>query len=177
MAGGVNRKGFERLIKRHLEPAMQLAIRLTGDQDAADEIVQETMLKAVRSWTSFRGQSQFKTWLFRIMINAFRDRLKRQKRVRENSEPAGDGQPDTVHAKTDSVEASLEAKELNEVVTLLISRLPERQREVLILSSYQQLSNEEIAATLEIKLANVHSNLSTARKKLKQQLAPYVNKP
>lgn len=171
MASG-DRAQFERLIKKHLQPATQLALRLTGEWNAAEDLVQETMLKAVRNWETFRSQSQFKTWLFRIMINAFRDRLRKQKRTNEHVE----SNVDTVEPASDLSEvadASAQVHELGEVVASLIAKLPERQREVIVLSTYQSLTSSEIAEALEISIANVHSTLSAARKKLKQQLAPY----
>lgn len=172
MASG-DRAQFERLLKKHLQPATQLALRLTGEWNAADDLVQETMLKAVRSWETFRSQSQFKTWLFRIMINAFRDRLRKQKRVDEHVE-LGVNAKEPASDVSKVVDATAEASELGDVVAALVARLPGRQREVIVLSAYQSLSSSEIAEALGISVANVHSTLSTARKKLKHQLKPYL---
>jgi len=172
---GLERLGFERLMKQHLQPATRLALRLTNKLDQADDLVQETMLRALRSWTTYGGRSKFNTWLYGIMINVFRDQLKKQKRNREvNTDSLGDEYVLAAGADV-SATAAVEANELAEVVADMIARLPTRQREVLVLSTYQNLSHEEISETVGISLANVYSTLSAARKKLKHQLAPYID--
>ena len=74
----VDRQTFDRLMLEHLPAAHRLAIRLTGEQGGAEEIVQEAMLRASRRWESFRGQAKFTTWLFQIVINVFRDGLRKR---------------------------------------------------------------------------------------------------
>lgn len=157
---------FERLVKEHLDSTTRVAIRLTGNQDLAEELVQETMLRAVRNWESFRHQAQFNTWLYRILINAFRDQHRTKPRVN-----FVEVQPNTHVAKSDPVEANVETTELSDLVGKLIAQLPERQREVLVLSTHEQLNNQQIADALKIEVSNVHATLSTARKKLKEWLA------
>ena len=161
-----NRALFEKLALANLDSATRVAHRLTGNQDLADELVQETMLRAVRNWESFRHQSEFKTWLYRIMINAFRDQLRRKPKV-----DFVEVDPSQYLSSANSAESNVEAKELGEIVAELIAKLPQRQREVLVLTTYESLTNEQIAKTLNINVANVHANLSTARKKLKEWLA------
>src|SRR5258705_10115176 len=73
----VDRDTFGRLVLEHLPAAQRFAIRLCGNVDAAEEIVQEAMLKAAKSWKSYRGEAKFKTWLFAIVVNAFRDWLRK----------------------------------------------------------------------------------------------------
>ena len=146
-----NRALFEKLALANLDSATRVAHRLTGNQDLADELVQETMLRAVRNWESFRHQAQFNTWLYRILINAFRDQHRTKPRVN-----FVEVQPNTHVAKSDSVEANVEATELSELVGKLIAELPDRQREVLVLSTYEQLSNQQIADALKIEVSNVH---------------------
>ena len=164
------RAGFERLIKTHVEPTSKLAYRLTGNWDVAEELVQETMLRAVRNWESFRNQSQFKTWLYRILINAFHDQNRRQNK---SNLQVSDEQIESVCCEQNT-SSQAEANELSNIVGQLIARLPDRQKEVLILSTYESLSNREISETLGITVANVHSNLCMARKRLKQQLGKYL---
>ncbi len=165
------RAEFEKQIKLHLDSTTRLAMRLTGNWDVAEELVQETMLRAVRNWESFRHQSLFKKRLYRILINAFRDQLRRQPKadftqIEETDCPATEA----------TAEAKAEAGELGEIVASLIAELPERQREVLVLTTYESFSSEQIATTLNINIANVHSNLCTARRRLKQQLSHYLDK-
>ena len=161
-----SRAKFEGLVKANLDCTTRVAIRLTGNQDLAEELVQETMLRAVRNWESFRHESDFKTWLYRILINVFRDQLRRKPKVAFVEVEQNQHQ-----SNEHSAESSAEAQELSEIVAGLIAQLPQRQREVLVLTTYESLTNEQIATTLNINVANVHANLSTARKKLKEWLA------
>jgi RNA polymerase sigma-70 factor (ECF subfamily) len=164
------RREFERQINACLEPTLRLATRLTGNIETAEELVQETMLRAVRNWESFRGESQFKTWLYQILVNTFRDQLRRQQKVEFT--PYEDGHSATSDNWTES---AAHANELSEKVAQLIAQLPQRQREVLVLSTYETMKPDQIAATLQISVANVHANLCMARRKLKQKLKPYLN--
>ena len=125
--GRGERTKFERLMKSHLEPVTNLALRLTGDFNAADDLVQETMLKAVKSWETFREQSSFKTWLFRITINTYRDSL-RSRLTKQNQTQSLEDSPnaDAIHSAP-----SGGAEELGELISKLIQQLPDRQRETL----------------------------------------------
>lgn len=159
------RTEFERQILSQLEPALRVAIRLAGNHHEGEELMQETMLKATANWQSFRQQSSIKTWLYRILINTFRDQLRRQKKWTTESieiEQCVD--------RSATVTATAAATELQELVAAMIKDLPPRQREVLVLSAYEAMSAEQIAESLSISPASVHSNLSLARKKLKERL-------
>jgi RNA polymerase sigma-70 factor (ECF subfamily) len=167
MARSGERATFERLVDESLPDALRFAQRLTGDPDMAEEVVQEAMLRASRGWRSFRGESQFRTWLFRIVINCFRDRLARRRpagRLPEEVDDAGQGDPGTVAA----------TRELGQIIAGKVSSLPPRQREILILASYEGLAPRDIAQMLGITEANVHATLHVARRRLRQQLAPYL---
>ncbi len=149
---------------------MRFATRLTGDADRAEDVVQEALVRVVRSWSGFRGEAAFRTWLFRIVINVFRDALRK-----------ASGGPAELEAYRDAVDPSAadpsdaaSAVELEERVAGEVSRLPPRQREVLVLSVYEGLSAREIASVVEISEANVHSTLFAARSRLKSRLAAYI---
>ena len=70
----VDRLTFDELMLEHLVPAQRFAIRLTGDVDAAEDVVQTALVRAARSWQTFGGRSTFRSWLFQIVVNACRDR-------------------------------------------------------------------------------------------------------
>jgi RNA polymerase sigma-70 factor (ECF subfamily) len=164
----VDRDSFDRLMLEHLAAAQRLAIRLTGELDRSEEIVQEAMLRASRAWQSFRGQSRFTTWLFQIVINVFRDQLR--KRANRN-EPVGD---DVADRRADDPSHALAGAELGELVARHVSSLPPRQREVLVLVAYEQMPPEQVAELLGISDQNVRTNLHFARQTLKKQLAEYL---
>jgi RNA polymerase sigma-70 factor (ECF subfamily) len=165
----VDRETFDRLMLDHLSAALRFAIRLLGDPHEAEDLVQEAMLRAARNWKSFRGASSFRTWLFQILINAFRDRL-RGKRAR--SEAMGDEVSDV--RSIDPLIAT-QVAEMAEIVAKLVSSLPPRQREVLVLMVYEQMSSSDVAKMLGMTEQNVRTNLHFARQRLKAQLGPYMS--
>src|SRR4051794_26771466 len=73
-----DRHTFDRLVLEHLTTAHRFAIRLTGDPDEAEELVQEALGRAAGAWRTFAGRSTFRTWLLQIVVNAFRDHLRRR---------------------------------------------------------------------------------------------------
>ena len=164
----VDRESFDRLMLEHLSGTLRFAVRLLGDPHEAEDLVQESMLRASRNWKSFRGASSFRTWLFQIVVNAFRDRL-RVRRV--NSEAVGDALSDPR-----AIDPSLatQGAEFGEIVATLVSLLPPWQREVLVLIAYEQMSPTEVAKMLEMSEQNVRTNLHFARQRLKAQLQPYM---
>lgn len=166
-----NSPSLDELVLAHLPDALRFATRLTGELHAAEEIVGEALLRAVRSWPSFRGEATFRTWFWRIVLNVFRDRL----RARHNDNAGLDEAEEAVDTSAcEPIDAVLTV-ELGEVVAREVSHLPRRQREVLVLAVYEGLSTAEIAAAAEISEANVHATLSLARARLKQRLARYLN--
>lgn len=161
---------LDRLVQMHLKDALQLAVRLSGRTDSAEEIVQEALLRAAKSWKSFRGEAEFRTWLFRIVINVFRDWLKRRE-----SSLSLDGLTDSLpDLKADRPDSAILRKEFQEFVAERVSALPPRQREVLILMTYEELTAAEAALVLGISEANAHSTLHVARERLRRELAPYL---
>lgn len=165
----VDRETFDRLMLDHLSAALRFAIRLLGDPHEAEDLVQEAMLRAARNWKSFRGASSFRTWLFQIVVNAFRDRL----RAKRPTSEAIDDELSDVRSIDPLVET--QGAELAEIVAKLVSSLPPRQREVLVLIVYEQLSPGDVATMLEMTEQNVRTNLHYARRRLKTQLGPYMS--
>ena len=165
----MDRTTFDRLVLEHLAAAQRFAIRLTGDPSAAEDLMQDALLKAHRARQTFRGQSKFTTWLFQIVVNCFRDGLDRQK-ARGACEPIGEEIEQTIASPGDEAQA----KELGAQIAAAVSKLPPRQREVLVLSAYEGLSIGEIARVLSMSEQNVRTTLYLARERLKSQLSRYL---
>ena len=162
-----DRSILDRLVREQLPAALRFAVRLTGNLDVAEDVVQEALLRVARSWNTFRGESQFRTWLFRIVINVVRDHGHTRDQATELPEDVRDDRtPDPVDA--------VEARELGELVAALIAQLPPRQREVLVLMTYEGLGVRETAEMLGVSLGNVRTNLHLARERLRKQLARYL---
>lgn len=167
MGTGFDKASFDRLVLDHLPRMHRLAVRLTGDVDAAEDVVQEAMVRALRSRRTFAARSRFSTWITRIVINAFRDWISK----RPSMEGLCEDMPDSAAA---SPPVGAEHHELGEVVARMVSSLPPRQREVLVLIVYEQLTSAEAAAALGISQQSVRTNLHHARRRLKRQLRPYL---
>jgi RNA polymerase sigma-70 factor, ECF subfamily len=170
MTGGGNQALLDRLVAERLPEALRFALRLTGCQETAEEVLQEALCRAVRAIGSFRGQSQFHTWFYRIIITTFHDHLAAsarqgcsEKLTEELDDPRADNPP-----------TAAMANELRDMIAQRISALPLRQREVLLLAAYERLRPSEIADMLGISEANVHTNLHYARTRLREELTPYL---
>jgi RNA polymerase sigma-70 factor (ECF subfamily) len=163
-----DRESFDRLVLENLAALQRFAIRLTGDLDQAEDLAQEALLRVTRSWESYRGQAQFRTWLFQVAVNAFRDGLR--KRLPPDELPNG-----LVDLRGPAPSAGAEQNERGSLIAKAVSSLPPRQREVIVLRTFEQLSVAEVATALDITEINVRAQLTYARKRLKELLAPFLD--
>ena len=170
MTAAGNQGLLDRLVAEHLPDALRFALRLSGCQAAAEEIVQEALCRAARGIASFRGQSQFRTWFYRIVISAFHDQLAASARQR----CAGELTDELCDPRSENPLATAMANELRHIIAQRISALPLRQREVLVLTAYEQLRPSEVATVLGISESNVYANLHYARARLREELTPYL---
>ena len=161
---------FETLVRKYMKDAYAFCLRLTHDPEEAEEISQQGFVSAYRALAGFRGESTFKSWLYRIFINHFRDR----RRARRREETRREAWEAERHGAAVLDASPLQMGELSERVKGCVQRLPDRQREVLVLHLYEELSYLEIAAVLECSYDDVKMNLSLARKRLKQELKEYL---
>jgi RNA polymerase sigma-70 factor, ECF subfamily len=164
-----DRTTFDRLVLEHLPAAQRFAIRLTGDPNAAEDLMQDALLKAHRSWQTFRGESRFQTWLFQIVINCFRNGLGRH--------DGGEQLRDSLEAADDRPEPGrcAQGRELGELVAREVSNLPPRQREVLVLITYEQMPIRDVATVLGLNEQNVRTHLHYARDTLRRRLRKYLD--
>lgn len=154
----IDRDAVDRLVVEHLPAALRLALRLTGDADIAEDVVQNALCRVLREWRSFRGEAAFSTWLFRIVLNVDRDR-RRQRDILplpDEEMACGADLP---------VEKAL-ANELHGTIRAAIDGLPQRQREVALLILGEGLPPDEVARLLKTTRGNVHTCLHLARKQI-----------
>lgn len=152
------------LVDRHLPRLHALAFRLTGSSADADEICQDAFVRAwrqARDWRS--GQARFATWLHQVVLNLSRDRL----RARRAAEPL-DAADALVAA--DDPERAQQQRDRSRLLQQALQGLPERQREALVLCHYQELSNIEAAALLQLSVEALESLLARARRGLRAAL-------
>ncbi|MCA9235001.1 MAG: sigma-70 family RNA polymerase sigma factor [Planctomycetales bacterium] len=155
----VNRRTIDRLVVDHLPAALAFAQRLAGNADVAEDLVQETLCRVLRQWKSYRGQAAFKTWMFQILLNADRDRRRRQRSTDDVPQ-----EQLTIYAP--SPHQRVTAEELREQIRREIARLPDRQREVAVLTLGEGYTAAESAEILGTSVANVQTCLHLARKRI-----------
>lgn len=174
MSDAPDRQLLDRLVREHLAELLRLAVRLTGDLDAAEDVLQDALTAVARSWRRFRQEASFRTWATRIVVNAFRDRLRRVDRAAAMRMTPLDDDP--ADRRSSQPHDAAEQVEMGEQIARCVSSLPPRQREVLVLIVYEGLSTAEVADVLEMTAANVHSTLYAARQRLARELAVYLDR-
>jgi len=158
------RNAFDRLVERHQRDIYRLCFRYVNDHQDANDLAQETFLRAYRGIGRFRGESGFSTWLYRIAVNAC---LSFRARRRAECEPLPDGLSDGA----DGAPERMERDETSRRVRQAVARLPDRQRATLILKVYHELTHEEAAEVLGSSVGTVKANLFHALANLKRLLA------
>lgn len=163
-----DRSAFDELVRRTYVDTYTLAVRLTGNEEDARDVVQETYLRAWKSLKRFRGDAAFTTWLYRITANASYTLVDRRRRRRTSPIEDVPEQIDTrVEARTeDLVGATLG---LGELATSL-DRLSPSLRSLVILKDVYGLSHEEIAEDLGISVSAAKVRLHRGRKRLREML-------
>jgi len=154
---------FRQLYRRHTPRLHQLALRLLGGNDAdAEDVVQDTWIKAVEKLDTFRWESAFGTWLHAIALNVTRESARRRGRRQETALPE-DQEPEAP-APLDHVEVmDLERA---------IATLPDGYRTVLVLHDVEGYTHEEIGERLGVAAGTTKSQLFWARRAMRAQLAP-----
>ena len=164
---------FNQLVMAYQGTAYNVAYRVVGDGDAAADACQDAFLKAYKALSQYRGGS-FKSWLMRIVTNTCYDQIRYQSRRPANSledmaENSGPEQVKLVNGSERPEERVLRS-ELQDLLQLAISQLPEDQRMVLVLNDVQGFSYQEIAEVIDQPLGTVKSRLSRARNGLRDCL-------
>jgi RNA polymerase sigma-70 factor (ECF subfamily) len=155
-------KDWEVLFQSQIPNALRLAVRLAGNVHDAEDILQESLLRAARARETFRGDCSFRTWLHRIIVNVFR--------TWASSRPSLETLLDDPVAPCDTTEEQNEQQRRSELIAQQVSRLPARQREVLVFVTYETMSPQDVAELLGLSIQNVYSNLAAARQQLRKSL-------
>lgn len=166
-AGRGDRLAASRLIARHSAKILSVCLRTLGDRSAAEDCAQETFLKLWRTADRWKpGAAKIETWLYRVATNACIDRLRRKR-----PDMTADEVPD-VADEAPLADARLIAAERRRTVDQALGELPNRQRLAIVLCHYEEMSNAQAAAVMNVSVEALESLLSRARKRLKESLAP-----
>jgi RNA polymerase sigma-70 factor, ECF subfamily len=165
-----DRTAFDRLVKLTYADTYTLAFRLTGDEEDARDVVQESYLRAYRGLKRFRGDAQFSTWMYRITANCATTYL--GKRGRHRHEELTEDVPLDQDRPAGNPEANLDARARSDSLQQALRRLPPRLRAVVVLRDVYDLPHESIAAELGISESAAKVRLHRARRKLREDLYP-----
>jgi RNA polymerase sigma factor (sigma-70 family) len=154
---------FAELVRRYQSPIRSFLTRMThGDSHLADDLAQETFLKAWQKLAAFRGEARFSSWLFGIALNEFRSAARRRKELSwAEIEDIPVEEPSTTH----DIHLGLD-------LTEALKRLNFNERAAVLLCCQNGLSHEEAAQVLECPLGTVKTNVLRGKDKLRKFLAP-----
>jgi RNA polymerase sigma-70 factor (ECF subfamily) len=143
---------------------------LTGNNQEAEDLVQETYLKALKGFSSFRQGTNFRAWIFRILRNTFltsRTGLQATRTVPLEDE---EGESSAAPVTTETPESVLLGRASQEAIQAALAKMPVIFREVLLLSDVEEMSYQEISEAVSIPVGTVMSRLHRARRAMRQEL-------
>jgi len=180
-----DREAFDGLVGLYTPQIYNLALRITGSSEDAEDCVQDAFVRAFSRLHTFRGEAAFSTWLFRVAINVANDSAKRRTRrplpASQLAAADSDGEgpdletiagPNAEQAPTPDEAAIL--RQRREIVLAAVQSLPDHHRAVVLLYDFQGLSYDEIAHITGTRVGTVKSRLNRARLALKELLTPHL---
>jgi RNA polymerase sigma-70 factor, ECF subfamily len=162
-----DRSAIDELLRRYERTIYRFGLRMCGDEDAAREVLQETMIAAFRHLPEFRGDAALSTWLYRIARSFC---LKERRR-----EHPDDPLEDTVATSDPAPDARVHAREIGAALAAAIGALSPEHREVIVLRDVEGLSAEEAAGVVGVETGALKSRLHRARVELRRHLTALLN--
>jgi RNA polymerase sigma-70 factor (ECF subfamily) len=163
-----NQQAFRFLVERHSRLVFRLAYRMTGNEQDAEDLVQESFLRAYKQLHTFDERAAFGTWLHRICVNCSLDFLRARKR-RQNDEPSW---LDQLATPEPSPERLTQSNQVARMLEPALEKLSENERAAFVLRHYEGSSIEEIARVLGIQTSAAKHSVFRAVQKLRRSLAP-----
>ena len=171
---------FRILFEDYHQRIFNVCLRIIGDRGEAEDITQDVFVKVYKALCSFRHQSAFGTWIYRIALNLSFNHVRKNKKFRrisirefESVSFSGAGQRMSDAARPDDM---VEKKEQERIIARAIGTLPEKQRMAVILQRYEGHSVQSIAEHMHCSIESVQSLLQRAKKNLYVRLLPYLKK-
>jgi len=167
---------FEELVNRYERKIYRLGMNITGNPEDAEDVLQETFLKAFEHLPDFREDSRFYTWIVRIGVNEALMKLRKQRASREvpigdSVDESGEVTPREFADWKPNPEQQLARTELEEILRKAVASLPPSFRTVFYLRDVEELSTEETAELLNLSVAAVKARLFRARLRLREELS------
>jgi RNA polymerase sigma-70 factor (ECF subfamily) len=175
-----DRSEYALLVEAYTDRLYRLAIRMTGNEQDAEDVLQETFIKIFRNIEGFKGNSSLSTWIYRIAMNEALMLLRKHKPEGYSLDDDNEDEdmiPREIAAWDPLPEQTLMSTEMTRHLTEAVLQLPETLRGVFLLRDTEQLSVKETAETLGITEGTVKVRLLRARLKLRQYLNTYFHEP
>ncbi len=169
---------YRQLVDRHKRKLYGVMIRLVGDPDVAEELAQETFVKAYAGISGFRADSTFGTWLVQIGVHAARDQIRRTQRLRQRrivsletyrESHGGDAGPADTRRASDP-QSGIESEEARTLVRQALAQLPPEYREILVLKHFEDWPYERIAQATGDSVGTLKVRAHRARRLLRERL-------
>lgn len=174
------KQAFDLLVIKYQRKLARLISQFIRDSGEVEDVTQEAFIKAYRALPSFRGDSAFYTWLYRIGINTAKNFLVAQGRraptntQRFDSEDAENFEEGGNLRELNTPESELMSKQIAQTVNLTLDELPEELRTAIILREIEGLSYEEIASVMNCPIGTVRSRIFRAREAISEKLRPLL---
>ena len=173
-------RSFDLLVLKYQSRAIAIAIKFVKDIHIAEDIAQESFIKAYKSLNSFREESAFYTWLYRIVSNTSKNYVASKKRRKEYSESefysAEDNHSNILDISGgDSPEDILAANDLRETIFAAVSNLPEEIKTAISLREFEGLSYEEISEVTSCPIGTVRSRIFRGREIIQERISPLLS--
>jgi RNA polymerase sigma-70 factor, ECF subfamily len=172
-----SRHQFDKAALPHLRDLYAIAMRMTRNPDAAQDLVQETYLRAYGAWSRFAEDSNCRAWLIRILTNSYINHYRRARSHRSFTQRSEDEKLQALYGEATrpavrSAEATLCSFTFSDEVDRALGELDDDYRLVILLADVEEMRYKDIAAALGWPIGTVMSRLFRARRKLEEKLAP-----
>lgn len=162
-------KAFEMLVKKYQKKIYFLAMRMTRNHDVADELAQESFVRAYMSLASFQQGRNFYTWLYRIAVNQILNYLKHKSFTVSLDTPSGQTFLEQIPTSPDQLSRLMNNEQM-QIFQIALEKLPPTQKTIFMLKTYEEFSYDEISKIMGCSVGTVMSRLFRARARLKNAL-------
>lgn len=175
-AKGGDEEAFHLIFNRYGRPVLSFIYDLVHNRELAEELAQETFVRAYRNLAGLKDELRFSTWLFGIARNVTRESMRQ---TRRDERKVGLDEPESLKLQSDAVlpEGAMLDQELNATIQQALLALAEDKRMVFILKIFHEKSYEEISAITGHSIGKLKTDLHRARAEMRKRLAPYLKAP